>query len=208
METFFTPATEPWTEPSGQLHLYVLPDRRTADALEPYRQALVGGPGVAVQPREYLHFTVQRLPHMLRQVRAQVPSLVAAMRQELHSLPSFELHLRQPEILPDSVVVRAAAEEGWRALTERLRAACVRVLGASALTFDPPAIGTHLTLAYGIGHGDDAALAARLGAAAQQSEEVLATLRVDSAILVAVHVDPSAGIYAFDHLAEISFGHD
>lgn len=222
MRNFFTEKAETWTESSGQLHIYALPNAELNRTLTPYAAALGGLSGVAVQPLEFFHFTVQRLPFMLDEVRAVTPHLVGSMRQQLRALKPFILDIGYPVITDDSVIVRGGDSEEWRKLTRQLRRAIQTVLGDAGLHYAPPTLGPHLTVAYGVGPSDDTEIARRLNSVRTattrgaesvphldraQGSAALARVRIDSVDLVSVHVHPGAGVYTFDTIAEIAFGH-
>lgn len=206
MKNFFDEHAAPWEDASGQLHIYALPSESFCANIEPWRESLCDISGLAQQPCEYLHLTVQRLPYMLNDKRSEIDSLIRAIQSEFDEIDSIDLQFATPTILDNSVVLRAEQTSSWETFTDAVRKGIAKVFGEDGLFYEPPALGAHVTLAYGTEECDDDTIAMKMTQASMKvrHEEEFLKINLSSIVLVTVHVDVESGVYSFEKLGEIT----
>lgn len=189
MRDFFSTTVDDWTDPAGQLHAYLIPDGDFLAWARPALAALEPFPCLATQPEGGLHATVQRFPHLLsEEVDVEAFARAVAARRP----GPLELDFSAP-ISDGTAVLTLGRGSGWERLIEAVRGACAEVKGQRAVHYDPP-FGPHITLAYGIGDGDDEEILAALGGAGTPPAQRLTELA-----WCAVH--QMEGTYTFEVLA-------
>lgn len=209
MDNFFSKAQENWTNPSGQLHLYLLPDDGFSVLSEPYLQIARESEICAQQPKNSLHATVQRLPFFANdeQIRSKIPLFGQELRRYFTGWQAPDLLFGLPEVTDDSLLCYSEPTDKWREYTRGVRSCAVSVFGGHAGHF-PPVPRAHLTLAYGVAQAPSDALKERV--AAQNKEErkhrgsfaPFYAMKIDHVALVTVYQRPEEGIYLFDTIAE------
>ena len=222
---FFATTVDDWDDPAGMLHAYLVPDDAAVGRLRPILDALAPLPFVAAQPPGALHATVQRFPRLVRDLsEADREGLREAAAMELGGLraaaaeasgleegpeagPSgspaaatgpVALSLGGVVVTDDSVVLRAAPDGRWRALTAAVRRAAAAVLGEEAARYAPPPV-PHLTLAYGTAAGDDAEIREAL-AGLDAANTPFGEIAFPEVAWCAVHQHRDRGTYTFETL--------
>ncbi len=202
MERFFDRPDTHWRRLSGALHFYAMPPAG-GELLEVHHrvgEALGGFPGLAVQPDEYVHMTLQRLDAYADEVDADA---WAAFEARLGDL----LATREPftvEYAPAAPHGQAIEAIGrltlaWRELVDDLRITLTASGFEGLLT--PAPYGPHYSHAYCTSTTDDDAVREALRDAGTPTR-----MTVDKVALVAVHQHPETGIFAFDTLAVWGLG--
>lgn len=208
MRDFFAKAPENWDNPSGQLHIYALPERNFTHLVAPYLQVLTESSICAVQPRDSLHATVQRLPYFAEdgEIRKKIPLLGQAIRRHFAQWRCPNLEFQLPEVTEDSVLCYSRPTTAWNHFVEGVRQCAIDVLGDEAAHFSgvPRA---HLTLAYGIADADSRDLVDQIDKINtveyrhRSSQSLFYTMALDHAAVVTVHQNHQEGTYTFEPLA-------
>lgn len=206
MKSFFATTRDDWTDPKGQLHAYLVPDKSYLEWALPVRQRLESVPFLAVQPESALHATVQRFPFLLGEISStQLDALAENALAGFRDFPVLELTFGPPSLMSDAVVTYGGDPDnlpsGWVSLVERVREIAWQTFGEEGVHYAPP-FGPHITLAYGIGNGEDTVIGAALG----QSPSPADTQTFSHLAWCAVHQFPDRGIYTFTELFRTPFG--
>lgn len=206
MKSFFATTHDDWTDPKGQLHAYLVPDKSYLEWALPVRERLESVPFLAVQPESALHATVQRFPFLLGEMSsAHLDALADNALAGFRDFPCLELTFGPPSLMSDAVVTYGGDPDdlpaGWMSLVEHVRAVACQTFGEEGVYYAPP-FGPHITLAYGIGNGDDGVIDATLG----ESSSPAGTLIFSDIAWCAVHQFPDRGIYTFTELFRTPFG--
>lgn len=196
---FFATTVDDWTDPSGQLHAYLVPDGAGLARLAPAVAAVSHLSYLAPQPIEALHATILRFPHLIRDLDgAALARLREAAMALASEVPPVRLGFGEPGPVVNSVLTRAEADEQWEGLIRVVRGAALEALGADAARYGPP-FGPHITIAYATAAGEDAQVAAALAADPATAAPV-GTLVFTEIAWCAVHQNRDLGTYTFDTL--------
>jgi 2'-5' RNA ligase len=206
VESFFqtVPAAR-WPRPNGRLHVYLLPDGATADYAEGYQQAVAaaGVAGLAFQPREWLHMTVQMLDRYIDDLtQEQLGALSSELRARLAGVAPFDLSVGPALVSSTSITLDATPDEPWRQLCQAVRAAAVASIGEDAVAPQSGHGRPHVTLAYATEHVD----ADKLYGPLNHHRAGRVTLRAGHAPLLAVHQDLARGVFTWDTIDTIPLG--
>lgn len=189
--------TWPWLR--GALHVYALPDPALQAALTPFHAAIRAVPFCAVQPPEFLHATVTRLPWFLADPEIPpIETVTAALTDAIAGMAPFTIELGGPVITEYGVVVDGPAAPAWDALVDGVRGVATALDPGRALPSRP--YGPHVSVGYGIDDGDGEQLRAPLAAVAVGGP---LRLRVAQVHLLSVHQEPDAGMFTWDHVAVV-----
>lgn len=182
-----------WAQPRDSLHVYALPDPALRAALAPFQRVVAGFPACGVQPPEFLHATVSRLPAFRTDLSAaQLEALSAAITAAVRTIAPFTVELARPEADENSASVGGVAGPPWQALVDGVRAAATEVLDGE---LPQPPHRPHVSLGYGVGDGSTAQLRRLLDAVPDPGPLLL---HVDAVHLLAVHQNPDAGTFTWD----------
>ncbi|MFB6724849.1 2'-5' RNA ligase family protein [Kribbella sp. NPDC056345] len=188
----------------GKLHVYVVAPEQVRQYVDDYHAMMRRHTGlISVQPREFLHVTVQLLEAHADDVSAaDIAALGAALRAELENLPTFELTLGPPVIGVHSLGLRSSGiVPAFTELVRHTRAAAEKILGPQALHDGGALQRPHASLGYGLADGDSDPLIGELNALNFDRDPVRFT--VDQVELLAVDQDATAGVYTWSKLNEI-----
>lgn len=198
--SFFAGTVDDWSDPTGQLHAYLVPEAQVVASLLDTLGALGKLPFLAIQPPEALHATVLRFPFLIGELPAgRLADLGAAAVRHCSGTGPLHLDFDEPHPTADSVLLRAAATGDWDALVDAARAAAVEALGEEARRYAPPP-APHLTLAYATAEGSDAQIVDAL--AGDGPPRRLGAVTFDALAWCAVHQNRDAGTYTFETLFE------
>ncbi|MFT3889347.1 MAG: hypothetical protein QM713_14460 [Arachnia sp.] len=196
---FFATTVDDWTDPSGQLHAYLVPCADVHLRLTPALDTLRGLGFLAPQPIEALHATVQRFPFLVGDLDdAALARLRAAGERAGVGLAPVRFAFGAPGPAGDAVIVRAESGEPWERITGAVRQIAEEALGPEALHYGLP-FGPHMTLAYATATGDDATVTAAL-AADERATVPLGEVEFTEIAWCAVHQNRAVGTYTFDTL--------
>ncbi len=200
MKDFFTAKTDPWDDPSGQLHAYLLPGKDFIDWAIPILNRLGGCANLAVQPEEALHVTVQRIPHMRGDLSDhQIRHLLDATAHAVSSLKPWTMDFSSPEVTCDSVLCFGEPVDKFHIVADAVRGAACDVLGSHACHYSAPP-RPHITLAYAHGDADDAEAMKAVG------DILPPPVNCEQVVWCAVHQNIDQGIYTFDVIGRIPVG--
>lgn len=192
--------TWPWRR--GALHVYALPEPALQAALAPFHGALATVPFCAVQPPEFLHATVTRLPWFLADpATPPVATITAAVADVVSRTAPFTVELGRPEITDYGVVVDGPAGPEWDGLVDGVRAVARAMAPDRPLPNRPYA--PHVSLGYGVDDGDGELLRAPLDAIAADGPF---RMPVGEVHLLSVHQEPERGIFSWDPIAVLPLG--
>lgn len=198
VSSFFAGTVDDWSDPSGQLHAYLVPEDVVLEWLQEPVRALEPLSFLATQPRRALHATVLRFPFLIRDLPEDgLARLSAASAQRCLTVGPLLLDFDEPHPTADSVLLRAEPTSAWSRLVDAARAAAVEALGEEARRYAPPP-APHLTLAYATGEGEDSEIVAALDG--DRPPRRLGTVTFDRLVWCAVHQNRTSGTYTFDTL--------
>lgn len=202
---FFATTVDDWTDPSGQLHAYLVPNADGLARLAPAVAAVSGLAYLAPQPIEALHATILRFPFLVSELDDDALARLADAASRLGAvLPPVELTFDEPAPVVNSVLTRATPGPPWTELIRVVRGAAVQAFGEKAGHYDPP-FGPHITVAYATGPGEDEEIAAALAADPAASAPI-GPLVFPSIAWCAVHQNRAAGTYTFETLVTTPLG--
>ncbi|WP_073459140.1 2'-5' RNA ligase family protein [Pseudonocardia thermophila] len=200
VKDIFTWMRWPWLR--GALHVYALPGQALREALVPFHEPIRQVPFCAVQPAEWFHATVTRLPWFLADPTIPpVADITAAVARAVATLPPFTLQLDGPRVTEYAVTVDAPASPEWTALVTAIRAAAAELDPGRELPIPPYA--PHISVGYGIADGDDEVLREPLAAMTGTGPF---PLPVNEVHLLAVQQDPQRGIFCWEPIAALPLG--
>lgn len=203
MRNFFGHGITDWTRLRDSLHVYVLADEALRTAVAGYQAAIETYPDCAVQPPDYLHATVQRLPWFCTDLSTDdVARLTAALADRLGPVAPFTVELDRPVVNDGGVNVHTSRSASWDVLVDTVREAAVAVLGSEPPLGRPP-FGPHVSLGYAIGDGDNTVLQSALDRMAGPGPLLL---RVEEVHLLSVHQHPDAGTFTWDAISTAQLG--
>ena len=195
---FFATTADDWTDPTGQLHAYLVPDAATRERLARAVAAVAGLGYLAPQPVDGLHATVQRFPFLIGELgEAALARLRESAAASAAGLPPVRLGFGEVVPTVNSVLVLATPDDQWAAVVNLARTTAAAALGDAALHYQPP-FGPHITIAYATGDGDDDEVLAALaenGEIGPAGEMVFTDLA-----WCAVHQNKVEGTYTFETL--------
>lgn len=197
MKPIFDRVDAKWRRLEGALHFYALPAANDSAVKEFDRSVrpLRSFPGLAVQPREFLHLTLQRLDAYADEIDAATwEALADGVASCLAGIGPFEIDFAPPAVHETAVECVSGGSHGWSAVLAALRAAVAEAGLGRALT-DPPT-GPHYSLAYSTQPTDSAAVARQL-----VDPGAPTSIRITSVHLVAV-TQRADGVFAFVPLRE------
>lgn len=202
MKRFFDRLDTHWPREHGALHLYALPEagdpiiehmRKEGEAL----QSRGKWDGVALQPPEYLHMTLQRLDLYRNQLsQEQWSALCVKMSDVAKRHSPFSVDFRVPEVRGEAAEALGSESSEWQKLVDDIRAGLADAGLGSSLT-DPP-FGPHYTFAY-CSKDTDSDADKRLQ---HTIDEVCVpqSMQVKTLYLVAVNQYPEEGVFRFTKL--------
>ena len=221
MQSFFTnPATHIGDE--GQLHLWAMASPLIREALHPFALACEPFPFLGLQPAADLHATVLRLAP----ADGDPGAFVDTFTHEAGGIGPLSIPLGWPIIANNSVICVGEHTQQWDAFVAAARRASVAAFGEDAAPYEAP-FGPHVTVAYGVGQGQDApvedelarvkakilaergeSLANECGCACDGEQEApaqepLAQIEITSVVLARVFQDREAGTYTAQILADV-----
>ncbi|MDF1487779.1 2'-5' RNA ligase family protein [Tessaracoccus caeni] len=193
MRNFFE-SMEPWRQPEGSLHLYVLPDDDVRERLVSAQEALTGIEHLPLMPPAYLHMTVHRLSQFDDLPQVEFSRLAQHLTPLFDSFPAFTVDMGAPELHETSVGVTASPSAEWDSLIDGVRRTLSEAFPGDDLLFPPHA--PHLSLGYATGPASDDEVRARL-----KDQPPIGDVRIGTVELVSVTVRPDLGIFDFTGLA-------
>lgn len=195
---FFATTADDWTDPTGQLHAYLVPDAATRERLARAVAAVAHLGYLAPQPIDGLHATVQRFPFLIGELdEATLTQLQESAAASAAGLSPVRLGFGEVVPTVNSVLTLATPDDQWAAVVDLARTAAAAALGDAALHYQPP-FGPHITIAYATGEGADSDVVAALadaGADGPAGEIVFTELA-----WCAVHQNKAEGTYTFETL--------
>nr|WP_297429527.1 2'-5' RNA ligase family protein [uncultured Actinotalea sp.] len=201
MQRFFDRPDTHWRQPGGCLHLYALPAPGAAvlEAFTEAASALEALPGLGIQPRRYMHVTVQRLDAFVPENEDERWGRAwQSLEEVLVEHRPFELHFAPPRAGTHAVEAVAQPTDRWDRLGNDVRGALASAGLAHVLA--PPPYAPHYTLAYCVADTPDEEVREALAGATATS------LTVDRLSLVAVDQDRDSGVFRFETLSEWGLG--
>ncbi|MFT3860439.1 2'-5' RNA ligase family protein [Micropruina sp.] len=196
MHRFFDRPDTRWRSLHGALHFYVLPPAEgsllaTHDRVA---RALHVHPGLAVQPAEYVHMTLQRLDGYRPEIDDDTWAVADRRISEAVSrTPQFCVEYAAPRPNGHAVEAIGSPNPQWQRLVEAIRSAVTASGLGGMLT--PAPYGPHYTSAYCVADTDDAAVVDSLRGVGHPTDLV-----VDDVALVAVDQFPDEGVFTFEVL--------
>lgn len=197
MRSFFDSMT-PWRRNDGSLHVYVVPDQDTTEAILDAQGRLVGIDNLPLMPAPWLHFTVARLPQFDDVGNSSLTRLATALTEHLDGIEPFEMRLGGPVVHEVAVEAMGSPSAGWDRLVEAVRAAAASVTDEE---LPPPPYAPHVSLAYATGDVDSHEVELRLVGCPE-----LGPFRVSEVRLVSVTVRPEQGTFDWVELASWPLG--
>ncbi|MGB6073883.1 MAG: 2'-5' RNA ligase family protein [Rhodococcus sp. (in: high G+C Gram-positive bacteria)] len=205
MKSLFDLPMTAWPHERNSLHVYALP-QIDSSVLVPIQDAIRSTGVCSVQPTEFLHATVTRIPAFLDTVPADtVLTLRGLLDDATAALEPFTVDMTGPHIFEHSVGYEGNRSPQWDSLVRSVRAGATTVLGDPAMPPAPHA--PHISLGYGTADVDSEPLTAelaRLGARRGRQQSV--RMHVAEVQLLSVHQDSAAGIYTWDTICTAHFG--
>ncbi|MFD7161695.1 2'-5' RNA ligase family protein [Kribbella sp. NPDC059898] len=212
MRPFFTsvPAAR-WENQSGRLHVYVMPPEPVLQLADDFHAVMEPfGDLVSVQPRRWLHLTVQMLhQHLDDTGPGQLAAIGSALRSRLAGLDPFELTAGPAVVGVHGVTLwipppTPEARDGYGELVYRVREAATDVFGRDVLPAGTagaqPRPVPHIGLGYGLAAGDPDPLIR----AVKDTWRAPVRFTVDQVVLVAVDQHPAAGTFTWLPLDKIA----
>ncbi|WP_415972640.1 2'-5' RNA ligase family protein [Rhodococcus sp. 077-4] len=205
MKSLFDLPMTAWPHERNALHVYALP-RIDGSVLTPIQDAIRATGVCSVQPTEFLHATVTRIPAFLDTVRADT---VRALRELLDeasaALAPFTVDMTGPYVSEYSVGYEGSRSQQWDSLVRSVRACAATALGDAAMPPEPHA--PHISLGYGTADSDSEPLIAELaGLDARDDRRRTVRMNISEVRLLAVHQDSTAGIYTWDTISTHQLG--
>jgi 2'-5' RNA ligase len=193
MRRFFDRDDTKWRKLTGALHFYAVPrpDAPLLRDIARASEALSHLPGLAPQPLEYVHATLQRLDAYADEVGAAVLESVGGhLRRRLSTMTPLTVEFDAPRANGHAVEAIGTPTAGWPALVDAIRESA-RAGGLGEALTAPP-YGPHCTIAYCTAATADADVSAALEHAGRPHG-----LLIDRVSLVAVDQRPAEGVFAF-----------
>lgn len=201
MRRFFDRPDTHWPSLCGALHFYALPPAggTLLAAHDRVGRALGAHPGLAVQPAEYVHMTLQRLDAYRNQLDESWARAERHLAEVLARSAPFRVTFAAPAPHGEAVEAIGEPNPDWERLVGVLRGA----LTASGLggLLTPAPYGPHYTSAYCVADTDDQDVVRTLAGVGEPTEFV-----VDEVALVAVDQHPDEGVFTFETLQRWSLG--
>ncbi len=200
MRSLFNLPVTDWPQDHNALHVYALPDF-DATILAPIQNAIRDTGVCSVQPTEFLHATVTRIPAFLDTTAIEtLRELQSALDETAGNLAPFDIPLTGPYVSPDSVELAGERSLEWDRLVDSVRACVAGVLGGVEMPPGPHA--PHVSLGYGTRDVDSKPLIAELARlAAGREPQLTVPMHIADVQLLAVHQDAIAGIYTWDMIS-------
>lgn len=196
MKPFFNRPDTKWRNLRGALHFYVLPkeDSNVLDVYEHTVQALSGFPGLAVQPAQYVHMTLQRLDAYANEfTAAQWDAWHESLTSLFAQVEPFTVDISAAEPKGHAVEAIGTTVPSWHKIIAGIRESLIDHQLGHFLT-EPP-FGPHYTVAYCTTTTDDEAVKEALAPVSSDTQ-----FAVEKVSLVAVEQRPDDGIFTFDRL--------
>lgn len=157
VEAFITTASSvpTWKSPLGRPHVYLLPDEATVDYAVHYQDLLADVDDLPVQPRAWLHMTVENFNRRTDNLTAtQVQRLSLALADQLARVDPFDHTIGPALASHTSIALDATLDQPWHQVRAAVRTATADVLGPDAMQPMSRPGRPHITLAYATGHVD------------------------------------------------------
>lgn len=205
MRSLFDLSVTAWPQDHNALHVYALPDFDAAE-LAPIQNAIRDTGVCSVQPTEFLHATVTRIPAFLDTTGTEtVHELQSALDETVGRLEPLSVRLAGPYVSSDSVELAGEASPEWDRLVDSVRACVAAVLGD--IEMPPGPYAPHVSLGYGTRSVDSKPLLAELARlAAGRRPQLTAPMHIADVQLLAVHQDAVEGIYTWDTISSHALG--
>lgn len=205
MRRFFDRADTKWRSLNGAIHLYALPEPHEAVTEKAKMEdlALAGIEGLAVQPADYLHMTLQRFDLYRDEISDdQWKQLGEELTSRIGALRAFDVAFNKPQVRQAAIEVVGKDSVGWQKLVDSIRDAFSASGLGDSLTDQP--FGPHYTLAYCSSDTDTQTDAKVQNILDEVSVET--TMHVNSAWMVAVDQSPQEGVFRFKKMKEWHLG--
>lgn len=203
MESVFAPLERGWDQLRDSLHVYALP-RLNPELIAAYHTAIERSKVCAVQPAQFLHATITRLPAHRNTVTAdRLESLSASLDRTALKTRPFTITLGRPEIWTTAVACLGEETPDWKTLLDEVRQAARGCF--NGLPLPPAPSAPHVSLGYGTHPTDDAPLVHELEMLAD-STAWRPELIVDTIHLLSVHANPAQGTFTWDVMSVHPFG--
>lgn len=203
MERFFHRPDTHWRRLSGALHFYVNPplDGELIATHHRVGATLERFPGLAVQPGEYVHMTLQRLDAYEDELDPEAwAAFERRLGERLAQRGAFTVEYAPATPNGHAVEAMGAPTPAWRELVDDIRDELAAAGFGEVLT--PAPYGPHYTHAYCVADTDDDDVRLALREAGEDRTGML----VDEVALVAVDQHPDDGTFTFDTLTRWPLG--
>ena len=201
MKSLFDLPMTAWPHERNALHVYALP-QIDGSVLTPIQDAIRTTGVCSIQPTEFLHATVTRIPAFVHTLPADtVLALRRLLDEATAALDPFTVDMTGPHVSEHSVGYEGSRSPQWDSLVRSVRDCATTVLDDPALPPEPHA--PHISLGYGTADADSAPLIAELAGLGHQQP---VRMHVTEVRLLAVHQDSTAGIYTWDTISTHNMG--
>ncbi|WEV46994.1 2'-5' RNA ligase family protein [Bifidobacterium sp. ESL0690] len=205
MRRFFDRADTKWRRLDGAIHLYALPEphEKVTEKAKMEDRALADIAGLAVQPVDYLHMTLQRFDLYRDEISdEQWKQLDEELTSRIGALSAFDVAFNKPQVRQAAIEVVGKDGVEWQKLVDAIRDAFSASGLGDSLTDQP--FGPHYTLAY-CSSDTDAHTDAKVQKILDEVS-VETTMHVSRAWMVAVNQSPQEGVFRFRKMKEWHLG--